>query len=180
MAFSLGRFGRQRVYLCMVKYAVLGLLTILLCSFAAEHKFYMSLTDVHYNEEARNLELTSRFFTDDVERAISSDEALLKINESMDDRFLPLLEEFYEESVAISWNSKEQELVFLGYEVENELLWCYAEVRDIKQAKELSVEGRWLFDQFDDQVNIINVHIGDVQSAYLNPDDRKHVFSLKQ
>lgn len=139
----------------------------------------MSLTDVNWNESNSNLELTSRFFTDDVERAISSDERLLKIDESMDEDLIPLIQEFYEDDIQIYDDQKELDIRFIGYEVENELLWCYAEASNDNLGEELTVKSSWLYGLFDSQVNIINVHIGDVRSAYLNPDNRMHVFALK-
>lgn len=154
-------------------------MTLVLCGFAAEHKFYMSLTDVSYNDRSSSLELTSRFFTDDVERAISSDERLLKIDESMDEDLLPLIQDFYMQGIALDEQDEKIDLTFIGYEVENELFWCYAEAQDMEKVEQLKVSGKWLFDLFDSQVNIINVHIGEVRSAYLNVDDSSHLFELK-
>lgn len=163
----------------MVKYIFSFVLVLVLAAFNYEHKFYMSLTDVNWNDSSSSLELTTRFFTDDVERAISSDERLLKIDESMDEDLIPLLRMFYEDNIQAYTDQKELDITFIGYEVENELIWCYAEASNENMGQELTVKSTWLYNLFESQVNIINVHIGDVRSAYLNRDDRMHVFALK-
>jgi hypothetical protein len=177
--FSLANITSTHLYLCNMRPVLFLLIgAFVLSAFVSEHKFYMSLTEVHHNKETRSLEVSTRFFTDDVERAISPEGQTIRVERSMDEELLPLMQRFYESETSIEIDGKKQDFNFIGYEVENELLYCFAEIKDVKRVSSMDLSATWLFDQFEDQVNIINVYIGEVKAAYLNPDERTHRFEL--
>ena len=53
----------------MLKKSLL-LLVIPLLSFAAAHKFYLSVTDIEYSEKDKSLQIITKVFIDDMEDAL--------------------------------------------------------------------------------------------------------------
>lgn len=130
-------------------------LLFILCSMTVAHKFYVSMTDINWNESQKSLELTSRFFSDDIERLFIENGTMLKLEESMDDETIPLLAEFYSRGLELDVNGELVEMEFLGYELEDELLWCYAEVKLQEEPAQTRASCNWLTRLYDGQINIL-------------------------
>ncbi len=138
------------------------------------------MTEVEWNEEANTLELTSRFFTDDIERRFEEKGISVKIEASMDEEIIPLLEEFYLKGLEIEVNGVDQTMAFLGYELDNDLIWCYAETQNIKEITKTSAECHWLTDLYEDQINIFK-YFGPqgASTIHLSKGDSRQPFEVQ-
>ena len=54
-------------------------------------------------------------------------------------------------------NGSARDYDFLGFEIEEGVVWCYMEVTKVRNLKQLDVQYSILFDTFDDQYNLLNL-----------------------
>lgn len=122
------------------------------------HPLHVSICDIEYQEDQKSLEISSRMFVDDLELSLS---ARFKVDNYFDKRDKSLidndLKEFLAEKLKLQINGKPVDLNYLGYEIENDVLWCYLEVSKVKSIKNIDLEYTVLLDTFDDQFNLVHV-----------------------
>jgi hypothetical protein len=83
-------------------------LIALLSSQAFAHKFYMSITEMRYNEKNKSLEVTIKLFTDDIEKALESksDSALFLGTEKEASQTDQLMEAYLREHFSLKQNEE--------------------------------------------------------------------------
>jgi len=123
------------------------------------HPFYVSITTVDFNEGAQRLEISCRIFYDDLETALRAEGGVAsvdlirpadrKVTDSLVARYL-------RRYVALSVDGRRQPLHYLGYEIEDDVAWCYLEATGVPAVKRLTLDNRVLFAQFDKQSHIIH------------------------
>lgn len=153
-------------YICSVK--TLFLLLFLAIT-PAEHKFYVSLTEIHHNQDNDRLEISSKVFLDDFERALGL--SLGTINSSMDRNLLPGMSDYMSEHISIELNGIKVQLDLLGYELDEDVVWVYLESGQLEMKGTMTIESTMLYEQFEEQQNIVHFSTdGDVHSFFLNKD----------
>jgi hypothetical protein len=131
---------------------------------AADHPLHMSRAIVEHNAESGSFEVSLYAFADDVAEALEI-EAGRPIDLDQD----PVLEELLFELVADQFHFRVDGLEpakprWVGYELEGEKCWMYFEYPAGKTAPaKVSAQNRILMDQFDDQLNVVYVRIGERQ-----------------
>lgn len=167
---------------------VLGITFFLFTSFAL-HKFYVSVSDINYAPGTSTFQITSRYFTDDLE-------ALLKTRYGIEARFETgapkgvtdqYLEKYFNEKFSLAINGQSLPLNYIGKEVSLDQVKIYFEtdpVKNINKAKAvnntLEVQNRMLTDLFEEQQNIVHIHWNkDVQSVMLHQSNDKALLNLK-
>lgn len=145
------RFGNY--FSCIV-------LILVMSSFAPVlHKYYLSLTEVHVNTKKHTLDVSSKLFTDDLEFALGKI-ANKKIDLSSsvkNSEVEKLLFNYLDKNFKINVGGKLLKLEYVGYEVENDAVWCYLEVSDFKGTGTVSIFNTLLYESFPYQTNLINV-----------------------
>lgn len=128
------------------------------------HPFYVSVTNIDYNETSKSLELSCRIFFDDLETGIRPvafpdlDIANPKTNEKA--RVDSLVKQYLQKHLRVLVNDKPVALKYLGYRIEEDAAWCFLEAADVAKPKGLKVYNSILFDQFENQSNIIHLTVG--------------------
>ena len=145
-----------------------------LFAFTAVHKFYVSATDIEYNEEANSLQIISHVFTDDLERLLKEryhkDLYLLKEGEHPQaDQFV---EKYFNDKLTITVDGKERQLNYLGKEYDKDQLLVYIEVEGVEPFSSIGVKNAVLTDLFPEQKNVIKVEYkNDIKSLLLSRND---------
>ncbi len=126
------------------------------------HKFYVSLTEVRFNSESGQIEVSIRIFPDDLDRALFEREGIhtqlateLESPEADSLLGLYLLDHF-----SLEVNGESIELEFLGKEPEADAIWCYLESDQIAEPRAYTVYNSILTQSYEDQVNIVQVYQG--------------------
>lgn len=152
----------------MKKSLLLGFAILFLSSFAV-HKFYVSVTQVDYVPSKKRIEITSRIFIDDFEKALNK-----KYNKTLNltsTRELPEAEElikgYLKEKVKISINKKPQEIVFLARELEGDVLILYSKIDISKKINTFEIYNALLTEVYSDQQNIVHTHINGNKKSLL-------------
>lgn len=154
----------------MKKKLFLLVLLPVLFSFAALHKFYVSVTEIEYNEKAKSLQIISRVFTDDLENLLKKrydQNARLGANietAGVSSHF----EKYLEQKIEIKVDGKPVKLNYLGKEYENDMILLYIEVVDVPAFNKIEVRNTVLMDLFREQKNLVHVeHKGKTRSLVL-------------
>lgn len=125
------------------------------------HPFYVSVTDAHYKPETRTIEMAQKVFWDDLESVLSQNyksKVDLKKGTPLD-----MLPEWIREYTLSHhfWevNDKPCHLEFLGYEIEEDVIWLFMEVKEVEPPKHLVVKNSMLTDFLPGQKNITHFYI---------------------
>lgn len=143
----------------MKKVLVLGILLITLSAFTA-HKFYISIYQIHHVPEKKRLEITSRIFIDDLNKALQ-----LKYNKTThvgESEETPedaaLMHQYLSDCFTIKINGTKKTFVFVSKELENNVIIGYYKINDVAKVNSLEIKNTGLMEVFADQQNIIQVN----------------------
>jgi hypothetical protein len=148
---------------------MLNINKFILSSFLAlVHPFFVSVIDMKHNAKDKNLEISIRVFTDDVEAILKKDyHTALDLSKSASNVEVNKNIALYIQSkLAITIDGKGKSLHYIGYEIQKESTWIYVEVNDVATIKKMNVNCSLLFDYQDKQTNICNVKANGVEKNY--------------
>lgn len=141
------------------------------------HPYHVSATEIEYDAKEKRLEISSKLFTDDFEAVLTklykvkSDFANKNLKPQMDE----LVRKYITTHLAIRTNGRLLPLQLYGWEQDSESVIVYTTaVANVFDEKNITVENTILYDQFNDQMNIIHFIIGkERKSSKLNYPERK-------
>jgi hypothetical protein len=140
------------------------------------HPFYVSVTEIEQNQKTGKLQISTRIFYDDLEKALdkrykTNVNILKPVNKQQVDA---LISGYVKEHLKIKADNKEMLLKYVGYEIEEEAAWCYFETDKTDPVRNLYIRNNILFEQHESQVNMIHALVtGKRQSSKLdNPKDK--------
>ena len=152
-----------------MKKSVLLLFAVLFLSSFAVHKFYVSVTQVDYVPSKKRIEITSRIFIDDFEKALNK-RYNKKVNLTST-RELPeaneLIKGYLNEKIKISINKKPQEIEFLARELEGDVLILYTKIAISKKINTFEIYNSLLTEVYSDQQNIVHTNINGNKKSLL-------------
>ena len=133
------------------------------------HEYYVSIFDLNYNQEVKTLEITGKVFLNDLESALmnSSNNLMLLGTVDEDPEADARIETYLRKKLTLISGGKPLTLRFVGKEIENDLIYLYAEVEELETFKDLEINCHFLLDAFPAQMNIIHVKSGDKQESVL-------------
>lgn len=135
------------------------------------HPLFVSLTDVHYNKEEYQVEVSVRIFTDDLETVLRKSHAgkLDILHPGNENDVKELINRYVNDHLKMKVNGINYPLHFEGYEPENENIWSYFTIEGIKEFTQVELENSLLFDLTKEQINLIDIHAdGKEHSIKLN------------
>jgi len=133
------------------------------------HKFYVSVNQIDFVPKKKALEITSRIFIDDIDLALEKKYGKKyhlgtpkETSESVD-----FLKKYLKEKFAIKVNGQPKEIIFLGKEVEDNVLICYLTIKNVEKVTSLEIKDTILMELYDQQ-HIFHTNIlGDKKSILL-------------
>ncbi len=151
---------------------ILGL-SISLSSFVV-HKFYVSVTQVDYNEEQKSLQIISRVFIDDVQEVLRKryDDAIRFDQNQETPGAEKYLGKYFAQKLKFTVNEQDVQYTFLGKEYEDDLLVCYLEIENIQSLESIEISNQFLMDLFEEQQNIIHVKKGKQRKSLILEKDK--------
>lgn len=152
----------------MKKQFLLLFAVLFLCSFTV-HKFYVSVTQIDYVPSKKRVEITSRIFIDDLEKALTK-----KYNKKVNltsTKELPeaeeLIKSYLKEKIKVSINKKPQNIEFLAREVEGDVLILYTKIVISKKINTFEIYNSLLTEVYTDQQNIVHTNINSNKKSIL-------------
>ncbi len=147
----------------------------------ADHPFHVSVTEINHNAADKNLEISCKIFTDDFEKILAKNykTKVDLINPPNKAAMDSLIKKYIVAHLSISINGKPVSLSYLGFENDKEAAYGYFEVNNTTTASKIDIISNLMYDQFDDQVNIMHVIVGGKRkSNKLNYPDKSVSFSF--
>ena len=147
---------------------LIWLLIIPLLAFGI-HKHYISLTKVDYIKEKQTVQITMKFFLDDIELALENRmeqpmELGTKDENKLADKFL---ETYVRQKFKIWINEKEMSYSYLGKEYDNNEIFFYLELENIVEINSITIENSMLFETFEEQQNYIKLTLESLQKTFI-------------
>jgi hypothetical protein len=131
---------------------------LLFVCFHVIHPFHVSINEISYNEKESTLEITKKIFSDDLELALKNDGLNFHIKQKIDPELHKAIQNYLQDKFKIFIDDEYQRLNFLGYEVEEDAVWCYLQIDRINSIKEIAVFDITLFETYSDQVNLVHLN----------------------
>lgn len=132
---------------------------------AAAHKFHTSFTEADYNAKERSLQITMRTFPDDLENILTKrygKSVRLDQKKEAERLLVAYLQETFQlknargEIVKLSW---------VGMDAGVDSAWLYFEALMPEGCAGAELRNQFLFDLYDDQINLVNVKNADKKHA---------------
>lgn len=151
---------------------ILFVLIFTLCNLSfAKHPYHVGSVEINYNEKTKSLEITGKFFIDDLENAVSkkTGQPLQFQNKNSQKKMEEALKLYCQNELKIKVNQKQIPLRFVGYQEDKESVDVYLESPAIPLPKKIDTTVSFLYNLFDDQMNIVHILVkGKRKSDRLN------------
>lgn len=132
------------------------------------HKFYVSTTTINYKNEKKVLQISAQIFIDDMELVLRQQNPTLQLAPDSDEKEInQRISDYFAAQLKLSLGTVVLPLNYLGKEYKNDILVSYIEVPFEQLSDSLVIENTLLFEQFEDQKNIIHFVNGDKRKSFL-------------
>ena len=143
--------------------------TLPLLTAASLHKFYVSVTEVEYVKKQNSVQIITRLFVDDLELVLRkryNDQLQLSPkNESKEAS--QALQRYLNEKLQIKINGETKVFNFIGKEYDVDIVYCYLEIKNVKEISSFEITNKLLFDGFEDQQNIVKTNINSENKSFI-------------
>ena len=158
---------------------ILPIFLVLLMTSFAWHKFYVSVTQIDFVPNKKRVEITSRIFIDDLEKALEKKfkkKFYLTTPKEVENADA-LIHEYLKEKIKISINKKAQNVEFLAKELEGDVLIFYTKIAVSKKINTFEIFNSLLIDIYKEQQNIVHVNINSNKNSFLftNSDTQQKI-----
>jgi len=159
------------------------LLVFLFLSIAASafalHKFYVSKTIIEYNARTQLFEITTKIFTDDLDKSLShfAGKEIRVGTPHEDANANAYLEEYMRQHFMLEIDGVKTDWRWVGKEAENDLTFCYMEIYRSPDFNSLKLHNDLLVSEFPEQQNIVDLSLsGSTQTLVFFKDKLTQIF----
>ena len=137
------------------------------------HKYYVSTSLFEFKEHSGSLQITLKICKDDFIKLINK-----KYDIDLENKELKgsvetksKISEYLLSNLIIHFDDKKQELLYLGFEENNEMFTFYLELENVLSFISIKLENTILFDLFDQQLNIIHLKKDNKKRSFISRKD---------
>jgi len=133
------------------------------------HEFYLSVTEIEYNNEEQSLQIITRVFIDDFQNVLNEryDADIQLSQEAEEGAVTEHISKYLDQKLRLKINGEELQLNYLGKEYDADQLVLYIEVENVAAFDEIEVTNEILTDLFDDQKNVVHVKVNNKTKSLL-------------
>ncbi len=138
----------------------------------------MAVYQVNYVPEKKMVQITSRIFVDDLNKALEKkyNKKLYLGTEKESPEELLLLKKYFLDKFSVKVNRQTKIVNFLSKELEGDILICYCNVKEIKKINSLEIFNSVLIDWNTEQQNITHITVlGDKKSILFTDSNRSEM-----
>lgn len=140
------------------------------------HPFYLSVTELKHDSSKKNMEVSCKMFTNDLEDALkkTSNKPIDILNPKNKQEVEAVLFAYIQKRLIILVNNKPVALKYIGYEKEEDAIWTYMEIANCEKPVTISIDNKLLYDHLKEQMNIVHCEVGTFKesSKVTNPDSK--------
>ncbi len=147
----------------------------------ASHPFFVSVTEIQHNSKAKTLEISCKIFSDDFEKTLRQNyktqvDLLNPKDKGVMDK---LISGYIKDHLQIISDGDLLSLHYVGYENDQEVVWCYFQVDSVTKVKTIDISNNLLFEYKKQQTNLLHVTVnGITKSTRLNNPECKVSFNF--
>ena len=153
---------------------------LLMATLSVAHPFFVSMTDINYNEKNKALEISVRIFTNDLENTIRKYHNDVKVDilhPANQQQMNGFVNDYIQKHFQVQVNGKPVQLSFVGYEEQSESIWTYFEVKNITSVQKVNIMNSLLHDYNSSEINMMHITAnGKEQSNKLEYPDTDVLF----
>ena len=143
----------------MLRISKIALFFTLLVGFSSlsKHRFYAAIYQIDFVPKKEMIQITTRIFIDDLNDALKhkyNKRTFLGTDKESPEDVL-LMKKYVSEQFKLRINGKFEEMNFLSKELENNVIVCYLNIKDIRKVSSVEVVNSILTELFPEQQNII-------------------------
>jgi hypothetical protein len=126
------------------------------------HPFYVSVTEFNFNEKEKLMEITSKVFLDDLEKALKNqtNNTVELTNPAVPKKAQEMVGAYFKKRLQLKLDDKSTQLEFVGYEKEAASVWVYFQVSDVSSVKKIAVTNTILYEMYTTQISIMHAQVG--------------------
>ena len=143
--------------------SLLLILFLTLAGFQSAHKYYLSLTQIDYNEKSKALQITMNVFIDDFELTLNNtyDKLFnLHTEKELEDSQV-YIEKYLNQHFKVQLEGQAVKYNYIGRRYEADVIYLYLEIENVDSVKEIGIENTVLIEFFETQKNLIKLKIND-------------------
>jgi len=161
----------------------IGAMIAMLCfAFVIPHKYYFSLSEIKVDTKKKSLSVSCKLFTDDLESALFKiNKKKIDLSISLNDKSVQmLLHKYIVDRFKISITNQPIKLSFVGFEIEDDVTWCYLEsIVNSKSSKSVKITNTLLYDYLPEQTNLIQFQWNETRkSEKINSPNKEVTFTF--
>ena len=140
------------------------------------HPLHLSVCDIEFDSQNRSLEISQRIFADDLENVLrpkigAKTDILNPVNK---EQLSSAIRDYVLQNLQLQLNGKKVTPRYVGHEVDEDVVWVYMEVPNVRSLNTITVQNTLFFEVFEDQLTLINVKKdGKVRSLKLAGDQKE-------
>lgn len=122
------------------------------------HKYYLSVSNVTYSSKAKALQMTTRFFIDDLEDVLSEQsqkKLVLNNNQDILDNKAALAS-YLEKKMEVTADKRVRAIIYLGGEIENDQVVLYIEIPVSNEPTCITMKFTAFQELFEEQKNMVH------------------------
>lgn len=152
------------------------LLFFVFLSFTNAHKFYVSITQIDFIKDQEAVQITMRIFVDDFEKLLRKryDESITLNVTDNEENIDTYISKYLNSKLEIKINDDIQYFKYLGKEYDNDIVYCYLEIENISKIDAIEIKNQLLFDEFEEQENIIKTKINGQHKSFILTAQKDH------
>jgi hypothetical protein len=143
------------------------------------HPFFLSVTDIKYNDKNKSLEIACKMFTNDLEDALkrTAKKSVDLIHPKDKKETEKIIFDYINKRLSINLNGKSRTLKCIGFEKEEDVIWTYMEIEKCEKPKQLVIQNSLLYDFLKEQINLVSFESeGKKQSSKVSNPDKEIKF----
>lgn len=139
------------------------------------HKYYLSVSNVIYNPKVKALQMTTRFFIDDLEDVLSerAEKKLVINNDKNLENLKQRLSSYLEKKLEITTDGAKRNFVYLGGEIDNDQVILYIEIPVNEEPSSVTMKFTALQELFEDQKNMVHFKLKGQRSTLLMTKEKQ-------
>ena len=151
-----------------ILYTFFALVVVTMSSFVL-HEHYISLTQIEHNPSEKSLQITMRFFIDDLEKAVGSrfgKNLALATPEELNNSDV-YIERYLDTKFNLWIDGTERTPNYLGKQYEDDQVFFFLEIDKVENIELIEVQNNMLMEVFAEQQNYIKLRIGEVDKTFI-------------